>query len=251
MQRLWLRWLVLALFLAVVAVAFTSLGRWQLSRLEERRLANEQVAAQQQAPPVPADQALAEDVTDAEQWQRVEVSGVFEPEQLSVPHRRNGEDPGYEVLTPLRLDDGRHVLVSRGFVPLAQGLPVPGTLPAPPSGAVQVSAWLRRNEVGRPALLTPAAGSVRLVSVPAVAATLPYPLVPTGWLAAYEVRPAQDGGLEPVLVPAPEEGNHFSYALQWFAFTGIAVVGGVVLVRGDLRERRQARAAAGVGAPAD
>lgn len=250
MQRLWLRWLVLALFLAVVAVAFTSLGRWQLSRLEERRLGNEQVAAQQQAPPVTADRALADEVTDAEQWQRVEVDGVFETEQLAVPHRRNGGEPGYEVLTPLRLADGRHLLVSRGFVPLAQGLPVPSSLPSPPHGTVQVAAWLRRNEVGRASLITPAAGSVRLVDVPSVAATLPYPVVPTGWLAAYEVRPDQEG-LEPVVAPTPEEGNHFSYALQWFAFTGIAVVGAVVLVRGDLRDRRQARTVAAGAAPAD
>nr|WP_269449909.1 SURF1 family protein [Auraticoccus cholistanensis] len=239
----------MALFVAVVAVAFTSLGRWQLDRLEQRRHANAHVAEQQQLPPVPAGQALGQEVTDADQWRRVELSGTFDAEhQLAVRQRRNGEAAGYEVLTPLRTPDGAAVLVSRGFVTLEQGQPVPDTLPAPPGGAVTVQGWLRRNEQGRDPLITPIRSSVRLVNAPAVAATLPYPVTTTGWVAAYAVEPAQPGALEPIQVPAPTEGNHFSYALQWFAFTGIAVVGVVVLVRGDLRERRQA-AGAGSGGP--
>ncbi|WP_157974075.1 SURF1 family cytochrome oxidase biogenesis protein [Desertihabitans aurantiacus] len=247
MQRLWLRWLVLALFCVVVVVAFVTLGRWQLSRLEERRAENAQVAAQRQAPPVGVDEALGDEVTDAEQWRRVELTGEFDSEhQVHVRNRRNGEARGFEVLTPLRLADGRSVWVSRGFVADTRG--IPETLPAPPAGEVDVLGWLRRNEQGREALTTPSRGSVRLVSTPALASTVPYPVLTTGWVAAADTTPVdpQPGyaALDPVQPPAPTEGNHLSYALQWFAFTAIAVGGVVVLVRGDLRERRRERAGA-------
>ena len=55
--------------------------------------------------------------------------------------------------------------------------------------------------------------------------------------------PATDG-LVPVDPPELTEGNHFSYALQWFSFAIIAGVGLVVLIRSDLRDRRRAAKAA-------
>jgi surfeit locus 1 family protein len=47
-------------------------------------------------------------------------------------------------------------------------------------------------------------------------------------------QPPQD---LPAIVPVPtlDEGPHLSYAIQWFAFATIAVVGGAVLL---LRDRR-------------
>jgi surfeit locus 1 family protein len=40
-----------------------------------------------------------------------------------------------------------------------------------------------------------------------------------------------------VRVPAPalDEGPHMSYAIQWFAFATVAIVGGVAFVRAGRR----------------
>ncbi len=38
--------------------------------------------------------------------------------------------------------------------------------------------------------------------------------------------------------PALNEGNHFSYAIQWFMFAGMAGVGLVLLIRSDVRALR-------------
>ena len=39
--------------------------------------------------------------------------------------------------------------------------------------------------------------------------------------------------------PALTEGNHFSYAIQWFTFAGMAGIGLVVLIRSDVRAARR------------
>jgi cytochrome oxidase assembly protein ShyY1 len=64
-----------------------------------------------------------------------------------------------------------------------------------------------------------------------------------------EQSPAQAGDL-PVVVPRPEldEGPHLSYAVQWFTFGTIALVGFVVLARREARDvARTSERAAGPG----
>jgi surfeit locus 1 family protein len=62
---------------------------------------------------------------------------------------------------------------------------------------------------------------------------LPYSLLPV-YVLLQSQQPPQD---LPAIVPVPtlDEGPHLSYAIQWFAFATIAVVGGAVLL---LRDRR-------------
>ena len=50
--------------------------------------------------------------------------------------------------------------------------------------------------------------------------------------------PAESGGLpEPIAEPSLDEGPHLSYAVQWFLFSAIAVVGWVLAVRRSRRVR--------------
>ena len=62
-------------------------------------------------------------------------------------------------------------------------------------------------------------------------------------LRLLEITPAQDGPFVPVVTPTLDEGPHFWYAVQWFMFTGIALTGLVVFIRGDIVARRKLRAA--------
>ncbi len=88
--------------------------------------------------------------------------------------------------------------------------------------------------------MTPAEGTVRLINSDAIAPWLGRPLV-NGYLGLIEVTPAQSAELEPVTPPPITEGPHWSYALQWFAFTAIAGIGLIVLIRNDLRDRKRAQ----------
>ena len=240
MRRLWLRWALLILFVAVLGVVFVSMGEWQLDRLAQRKERNATTIANEQSPVRPYEQVFTQQITDADQWQRVEARGTFDADQqFVVRYRSNGDLEGYEVVTPLRTANGV-VLVDRGFIPVPRGTQIPSTAPPPPTGEVMVVGHVRRNEKGRRAATTPANNQVRLINSDAIAMTLPYP-IKSGYIGLLTVQPEQEGGFQPIQLPELSEGPHFWYAVQWFMFTAIGVAGIVVFIRGDLRARREER----------
>ena len=240
MRRLWLRWALLIIFVAVLGVVFVNLGEWQLDRLAQRKERNATTIINEQKPVQPYEQVFTRPVTDADQWQRVEARGTFDAQhQFVVRYRSNGDADGYEVVTPLRTATGA-VLVDRGFIPLQRGTQIPYVAPAPPTGEVTVVGHVRRDEKGRRAATTPVGNQMRLINSQAVAATLPYPIA-TGYIGLLTVQPEQQGGFQPIKLPELSEGPHFWYALQWFMFTAVAAAGIVVFIRGDLRARREER----------
>jgi cytochrome oxidase assembly protein ShyY1 len=237
-RRLWLRWALLIVFVALLGVAFVSLGNWQLDRLAQRKERNATTITNEQKPVQLYEQVFTHPITDADQWQRVEARGTFDADhQFVVRYRSNGGADGYEVLTPLRTASGA-VLVDRGFIPLERGTRIPSVAPAPPTGEVSVVGHVRRNERGRRAATAPAGNQVRLINSDAIAVTLPYE-IESGYIGLLTVQPEQQGGFQPVQLPDLSEGPHFWYAVQWFLFTAIGVAGIVVFIRGDLRARRE------------
>jgi cytochrome oxidase assembly protein ShyY1 len=239
-RRLWLRWALLIIFVAVLGVVFVNLGEWQLDRLAQRKERNATTIINEQKPVQPYEQVFTRPITDADQWQRVEARGTFDAQHpFVVRYRSNGDADGYEVVTPLRTATGA-VLVDRGFIPLERGTQIPSMAPAPPTGEVTVVGHVRRDEKGRRAATTPVGNQMRLINSQAIAATLPYPIA-TGYIGLLTVQPEQQGGFQPIKLPELSEGPHFWYALQWFMFTAVAAAGIVVFIRGDLRARREER----------
>lgn len=242
-NRLWLRWIAMGLLVACMAVAFVNLGRWQLDRLQQRRDNNGIVVAHENAPVVDWTTVFDHVLTDADQWQRVSVTGTFDPaHSFVVRYRSNAGATGWEIVTPLRTGAGA-VLVSRGFAARPADQDFPRVAPAPPSGEVTIVGYVRRNEQGGTDAMTPVGGAMRLINSDAVGPVIGYSLV-NGYIGAITITPAAADGLGPVHPPELSEGSHFSYALQWFAFAGIAAFGLVVLIRSDLRDRRRATAEA-------
>ncbi len=244
-RRPWLRWLALAVFVVALGSAFVNLGRWQLDRLEQRRERNNSVVAHENSPEVEFSSVFTSTIVEADQWQRVRVAGTFDAEhQFLVRYRVNGADSGFEIVTPFQTLTGQWVLVDRGFAVKSGAQDYPRVLPAPPAGQVSVLGYVRRNEQGSQDAMTPVAASadgpantIRLVNSDALSAGLPYPLV-NGFLSVIEMAPPQEGGLISVQPPSLDEGNHFSYAIQWFMFAGMAGVGLVLLIRSDVRALR-------------
>lgn len=238
--RLWPRWLALAAVVIGLCIAFVNLGHWQLDRLDQRRARNNSVVAHENSPVVDFSEVFGRPIGEADQWQRVRVTGTFDADhQFLVRYRSNAGTTGYEVVTPLRTDDGVVVLVDRGFATRPAGEDFPSVIPPPPSGAVTVIGHVRRDEQGSPGAVEPNGNQVRLINSQALGRVLPYPVV-EGYLGALSIAPEQSGGLVPVEPPELTEGSHLAYAVQWFMFAGMAGIGLIVLIRSDLRARTQA-----------
>lgn len=97
----------------VLLVLFISLGRWQWGRAELKSAQQRDFAAgalQQQRLGDRSTQELA-------RYARLSVSGEWDvARQFLLDNRTRDGRAGYEVLTPLRLDDGRWLLVNRGWI---------------------------------------------------------------------------------------------------------------------------------------
>ncbi len=241
------RWIGFHLLVVGAIIAMINLGFWQLRRLDERRDFNAVVEARYDAPPVPLDGLLTAGVDEDDvEWRPVEASGTYLPDEtiLVVNRSQNGR-AGQNVVVPLRLDDGRILLVNRGFVPLAEP-----TIPAVPADEVDVTGRLRPAEQRRLGQLSdPADGElfeVQRVDIERLAPQLPGDVVPM-YVDLIASSPAERGPFpEPVLAPDLSEGSHLSYAVQWFIFAVAVAAGWVLAVRRSvaMRRRRAARASA-------
>lgn len=228
MSRSWKGFVVLALAVAAVCVR---LGLWQLDRLAERRAVNAEAQAARDSPEV----ALGPGALGAELGgRRVRVAGEFD-RTAEVVIRGQAWDggPGVRVVTPLRVEGSDTVvLVDRGFVKSPDALRADLTgLDEPGRRSVRGLAFpLERREDGGQPLERDGSVTWRGLDRDALRARLPFPV------AAVWVLETPDSTLPPwprrMAAPALDDGPHLSYALQWFAFALIGVVGaGVVAVR--------------------
>src|SRR3954468_5317202 len=107
MRRLWVRWTLLIVFVAVLGTVFVNLGAWQLDRLHQRQARNTTTITNEQRPVRPYADVFTRPIREADQWQRVEARGTFDAaHQVVVRYRTNGDTNGYEVVTPLRTATG-------------------------------------------------------------------------------------------------------------------------------------------------
>ena len=172
MRRLWLRWAGLIVFVAVLGTVFVNLGQWQLDRLDQRRARNAATVANEQRPVRPLAEVFTGEITDADQWQRVEARGTFDADHQFVvryrqQRRRRGLRGGHPAAYGRRRGAGRPGL--RGP---SRGVRIPSTAPPPPAGEVRVVGHVRRNEQGRRAAATPVDGQMRLINSDAIGAAL-------------------------------------------------------------------------------
>jgi len=234
MRRRTVVYLVLS-FLA--AALFARLGVWQLSRLAQRRARNAEVSARLSQPPgtvrtLPAD-------TAALHFRRVHVAGRLDyAREIVLVNRTRQGSPGVHILTPLHVaGTDTLVLVNRGWVY------------SPNSADVDLGRWREADSLSAdgwvdvparlagPAALASSPRAFRWLDRDAVARVVGAPVAP--YVIALDPPPGNPPPDRPVRVPPPalDEGPHRSYAIQWFFFALLAVVGGVVFARSD-RERR-------------
>ncbi|MBT5276094.1 MAG: SURF1 family protein [Ilumatobacter sp.] len=230
------KWLGFHLLCACAVVGMIFAGMWQLQRLDQRRDANAEFIERIEQAPVPLESLLADDLDpDVVANRRVTASGTYLPDQVVLFNRSQGGRAVDNVLTPLVIDDGRVLIVNRGAIP------VEGQAPSPPAVAVTIEGRLRPSEVRQRGELSDANTEViaqtRRVDLERLAPQFGGDLVPL-YVELVSSEPAA-GPADPALLDTPVlgEGNHLSYAFQWFIFSACVAAGWVLAIRRSLRTR--------------
>ncbi|MEQ8840401.1 MAG: SURF1 family protein [Acidimicrobiales bacterium] len=230
------KWVLSHVFVVSMVVAMTGLGFWQLQRLDERKVRNVEVRAAIEADPVPVEAllgnpTLAPDDPPLDQRLVLVAGEYLEDESFFVANRTFESQAGLWLATPMRLADGRIVVVSRGWVPRlwASGDDVREI--DTPTGTIEVlGRFLSSVEGGRiGGGSTSILPEVSRLDIGAVEEMLDLDLE-NSWVQLVEQAPPL--GELPIPVPPPglDEGPHLSYAFQWFFFAvGTVVAYGLIL----------------------
>jgi surfeit locus 1 family protein len=213
---------VFVAFAILAAAGCIRLGFWQLSRLHQRRERNALVTSRLDSAEVDV-AALPRDTARA-RFRRVRVSGTPDyAHELVFAARTHGGSPGVNLLTPVRIA-GRDtaVLVNRGWVY------------SPDGATVDQARWREADTsfTGYAEELPEAGGStytnrpniVAHLSYDVVAHALPYPVAPVYVVMTGDSATANDR-VARLTVPPLDEGPHLSYAIQWFGFALVALIG--------------------------
>jgi cytochrome oxidase assembly protein ShyY1 len=237
----WLAFITLVVGFAVSCYAL--LAPWQFGREAQKEAQEQAIAAANAAAPVPLAELVpaGAGVTPDLEWRQVTVTGTYLPGSEGVVRLRVLDgNPAVEVLTPMRLDDGRVVAVDRGYAAVAGGQAT-ATYPAPPTGSVTVTARLRVDQVdpsNRPAVQGEGPPQLYATDSQGLGTTSGLTLVP----GVLQLPAGQPGVLVPVEV-GPTIANaapftNFSYALQWLTFGLISLVALGYFIRLEMLQRR-------------
>ena len=223
------KWILSVLAIAI-AIGCIALGSWQIRRLWARQAANKTVAARRFAPEVELD-SLPRD-TAAARARRVHLRGIYDNAQeiIYTLRGRNGS-PGVNILTPLlRARKDTAVLVNRGWV----YSPDATTIDTQPwkeadtlNGHGFVETFPTQGPFPKPNPARPR--SFRRLDRAALSKVFSYPI------ANYYVvltDSATSPSAPPRVEQAPlDEGSHRNYAITWFSFAAIAIVGLGIFLR--------------------
>ncbi len=203
------RMIVPALFGVVGTGLLLWLGFWQLERLEWKQAFLDDINARIHADPV-ALPAAPDEARD--KFLAVQVPGRIEGPEIHVLASRKQVGPGYKVIVAFVTDDGRRILLDRGFIPI----PAKNALrPDKPLTVVGNLHWPDETDSYTPP--------------PDIGANI--------WFARDVEKLAETLGTEPVLLmassdtgdgveayPVSTEGipnDHLNYAITWFLMAAV------------------------------
>ena len=207
-----------------LAALFVRLGFWQLERLRERQAYNARLATQMKQAAV-----SFELLGDAGSARRAFVEGSpdYDHEFVQTGRSRNGS-PGVYIITPVRRPGSSSaVLVNRGWVY------------APDAATADLARWRENRTRFSGYTMVPSREpqsadgarkrhSTRVLSVAAIAGLVPYPTEPLILVSRDSAGPGAPTRLPEIVLT---NGPHLSYAIQWFCFAAIALVGAGIVVR--------------------
>ena len=225
------RWILALIVGALLALLFARLGIWQLDRLDERRARNATTEERSAADPESFDDLVMQYGLDPEalNLRSASVFGEYREDlEFFSIGRTVGDLTGTLVVTPLELDDGALMAVVRGIVPGGTaGPPAEGF--ETPEGRVEVVGTLDDGEeplrIGEPDPENGVLTSLSRVDLEYIDRWTEGDVLPVS-LTLVAQEPGNPNG-DPIPIPPEEltEGSHLGYAIQWFGFAIIVLIG--------------------------
>lgn len=220
------RAIAVIVFGAAGVAVLVALGVWQLQRLEWKSGIIANLEERFAAAPVAIPEAPA---PGSDGFLRVAVEGAVGEGEVHVLTSLKPEGPGYRVIVPIEMDDGRQVMADLGYVP--ERLKASAARPLPARIELVGALYWPEETDG----FTPDPDIDRNI-----------------WFARDLAPMARSLGTEPILViaeshdagdwPRPRRlgvnlpNDHLQYALTWFSLAAIWAVMSAALLR---RERRR------------
>ena len=197
-------------FIIGTTLLLVSLGLWQAQRLVWKNNLIARIETAQAEPALTAWQ-------DSADYRNIEIEGTFiHDRSLHLVGRPKGSSMGFFILTPLQLEDGKTVLVNRGWAPEGEKIAMPGASlirgvvrPArekryfSPDNQPEKNVWFYEDipAMSRVTNLTLENGVIEAVGTP-----------------------------EKGIYPQPGDGkislrnDHLGYAITWFALAAIGLI---------------------------
>ncbi|WP_299930122.1 SURF1 family protein [uncultured Pelagimonas sp.] len=196
------------------ATILVALGTWQIQRLSWKSDILAEIDQKIAGDPQPLPRVIS---PSEQRYMPVTMAGTIETGALFVLVSVKRRGPGWRVISPFTTDDGRRVLLDRGFVPTdAKGAPLatgPATVlgnmhwpddrnSSTPDNDITNNTWFARD-------------------IQQMAETLDTePLL----VITRELSPA-DKGMTPLPVDSSGVANdHLQYAVTWFSLAGIWIL---------------------------
>jgi surfeit locus 1 family protein len=211
-------------FILVMGVAglavLIALGTWQVRRLAWKEGILAAMSARM-SDPLSSLPAVPEEERD--EYRALRLTGRIGEGEVHVLTSQRPEGPGFLVIAPLILPDGRRILIERGYVPEAAKAAPRGR----PDVAIaanllwpdDATAWTPEPDTGRniwfardPAAMARALGTEPVLAV---------------------ARDATGDGIRPVPVSVDIPNDHLGYAITWFGLAAVwaAMTGWFLIAR--------------------
>ena len=224
----------ITLGLIACCAVFCALGYWQVTRAEEKRLIETQLAASLTSAP----EAFSK---DSKPFSRVRVRGRYDPSHLFfIDNRIHLGQPGVEVVQAFQSTSGQRLLIDRGWMGVPDRL-FPITPPDSPVNEEEIVGLLLPDfgvgftlQSSQPSLVRPAGPMLiqqfDLKFISGLANTEPKYVL--------RLRGGEPGALttEPFSLPMGSQ-RHLAYAVQWFGLAVASIIIWLYLARKHLTKR--------------
>jgi cytochrome oxidase assembly protein ShyY1 len=223
-------------FLKTLIALFLILGclwasQWQFHRGIDRQNRNSNIESALSKSPLQL-QTISSGYESAE-WRTVVASGTLDStNQILLKNRYFEGVYGYEVLTRMKLDDGRDVWLDRGWVKAGKDAKTAPVISSIPEGRISITARLRldRSLPQGAFFALPVTGAGMISKLNAQSG-----LESEGFYL--DLLDGSDPSLKPDVpaqVPELSDGPHLAYALQWIFFAGLIGYGRILIRRGQI-----------------